>query len=237
MDGFEEKPKGKTVAIMAVAIIVLAIVCLVLIGLQFFQKGIVKNSGEQSYEKFTGIANDSFEYQNYKSCINNCAKCETNCKDSMLRDAAMGKSDESFCSQISEGWARTSCANFIYGAKAITNKDKSYCEKISENFTRMDCLSAVALELAISQGNIALCDQSSEGRADSCRESWRYRTAIKNLDENICSQLANTMSQEMCRNEVKMAKQMQTMQAPTAPEAMPAPAPTPATVPAPEAMP
>jgi hypothetical protein len=221
MDGFEEKSKGKTVAVMTVAIIVLAIVCLVLIGLQFFQKGIVKNSGEQSYEKFTGVANDSFEYRNYKSCINNCAKCETNCKDSMLRDAAMGKSDESFCSQISEEWAKTSCTNSIYNAKAIANKDKSYCEKISENFTRMDCMSAVAIELAISQGNIALCDQSPEGRADSCRESWRYRTAIKNLDESLCSQLANAMSQEMCRNEVNMMKQMQTPSEPAAPSAGP----------------
>ena len=224
MDGFEEKPKGKTVAVMTVAIIVLAIVCIVLIGLQFFQRGVVvvKKSVEPGYETFMGIANDSFEYQNYKSCINNCAKCETNCKNSMLRDVAMGKSDESFCSQISEEWAKTSCANSIYNAKALANQDKSYCEKISENFTRMDCLSAVVLELAISQGDIAVCDQSPEGRAESCKESWHYRTAIKNLDESQCSQLANTMSQDMCKNEVKMAKQMQTP---------PTSAPAPATVP------
>ncbi len=201
MDGLGEKSTGKTVAI-----VVLAFVCLVLIGLQFLQKGALNKA--PSYDKFAGVTNDSFEYQNYKMCVNTCGKCEVNCKDSLLRDSAMNKRDESFCSQMSEEWARTSCANSIYSAKALAEKDKSYCEKITEELMKTDCTASVVTELAVAQENIELCNQAPEGRADSCKESWHYRMAIKNGDESQCSQLANTMSQDMCRNEVKMAKQM-----------------------------
>lgn len=201
-----EKSTGKTIAIIA-----LAIVCLVLIALQFVQKG--AKAGEPVYEKFSGVEEDSFEYEMYKSCMDSCTKCEANCKDSLFREISFARNDESFCSKITEEWARTDCVNNINNAKAITENDKSYCNRITEEFMKDDCLASVTLAVAVEQGNIDVCDQSPEGRTESCRENWHYRMAIKILDETHCGHLADELMQDMCRQEVKMAKEMQQAEA------------------------
>lgn len=201
MDG--EKSTGKTIAIVA-----LTMVCLVLIGLQFFQNGASK-PGEIKYETFTGVAEDSFEYSSYKSCVSSCAKCEINCKDSMFRQISMMKNDESMCAQISEEFARTDCTNNINNAKALAGKDKSYCEKITDELRKTGCISAVVLETAVEQENVALCDQVPEDYAQGCKQSWYSRMAMKKLDESYCSQLADEWSKTSCKNGVSMAKQMQ----------------------------
>lgn len=200
----EDRSRGKTIAI-----IVLAVVCLVLIGLQFLQKGTLEK--ESSYESFSGVAEDSMEYQSYKSCVDSCAKCELNCKDSFLRMYASSKNDENLCLGLSEEWARKDCENSINNAKAIAGKDKSFCEKITEEFMKSSCLSAVALELAVEKGSIALCDQAPEMHKEGCKNEWYRRMALKTLDESNCEHLTDNLMRVSCIDQVKMAKEMQEM--------------------------
>jgi len=160
------------------------------------------------YETLTGIAAESPEYTQYKSCVDSCGQCEQSCKANTYRMAAEMQGNEELCKQLPEA-EQQMCLNRAYSMKASASKNSADCQKITAEMEKNSCILNVQTEKAIASESEEECNSAPETLIEICKQSFYQRMAMQKADETYCAKITDEMSRIICSDNVAMQKGIQ----------------------------
>jgi len=153
-----------------------------------------------AYETVQGIEQESFEYENYKSCVDSCSTCELNCKERLLEQAAETRQDETFCLQLADEARKTFCLDNIYRTKSVSQNDLTLCDKISLPEEAERCKLNVQINKVIEAKDESLCNSLNEEQVKVCKDSFYQTMAFQTQDKSYCNKLDEIAKQNCLDN-------------------------------------
>ena len=132
---------------------------------------------------YSNISEKAIENNNLKDCDKLGNNFIDMCKEGVIINNLWESIDDGVCNILSNTWSINSCKNSINMNLANIMFDVKFCEKIIENL--------------------------GEGYdINYCKSKVLSEKAVKELNSNICNEILEESEINMCKDEVKMKKEM-----------------------------
>jgi len=142
--------------------------------------------------------NEQIEFSFLDLCLENCKRCEQNCKDQDVFSKAEDKIDKNLCNEIIDDNLKSECVSRVVYTQALNSKDKSLCNSIESEDEKQRCIFSVVMKKATDSKDETMCDELGD-QAESCKNNVRFTLARETNDPSYCDKITNSMKND-CLN-------------------------------------